>query len=138
MEDKLLILLKEYVKNIDTAMKLMYQKFSLKDNNDMLDLRTQYHGYIEIEEGIYMFHGAGCRFKGKEFYVDFQFGGKKHYGGIETYTFCFTLEETHSPICQEYDYLTLNDLTVKLCEKLVEEGIMYKDQFYFFKDEIHL
>ncbi len=65
--------------------------------------------------------------------MDFQFGGRKHYGGIEMNTFCLTLEKTHSPICQEYDYLTLNDLTVKLCEKLVEEGIMYKDQFYFLK-----
>lgn len=134
VEDELVILLKEYVKNINTAMKLMYQRFLLKNNNDVIDLRTKYHGYIEIEEGIYIFHGGGCRFESNEFYVDFQFGGKKHYGGIEPNTFCICLEETHPFIYQKYN----SNMVKEKCEELVEKRVMYKDQFYFFKDEIHL
>ena len=136
MEEELTNLLKEYVVNIEKAMKLIYQKFSLTNNYDLICLRTKYHGYVEIEEGTYIFHGAGCRFEGKNFYVDFQFGGKKHYGGIETHTFCNTLMETHSKIFEKYEHITLNDFVVRICNKLVEEGMMYKDQFYFFKNEI--
>lgn len=86
---------------------------------------------MEFEaEGIsYRLHGAGCMAFNEKMYIDWDFGYRSRWCGIDPWKVSMTLKFNESPYAQYYD----GNLVQALCGQLVDNGKMYEryGQYYF-------
>lgn len=136
MEEKLRIILQEYIKNVEDVCNILVKSINYFEK---LDLKNKYDLYIYISkhkrmefeaEGIsYKLHGKGCVAFNEEMFIDWDFGYRSRWCGIDPWKVSMTLKKNNSPYIEYYD----GNLVQTGCEQFVKEGIMFKryDQYYF-------
>lgn len=136
MEDKLQIILKEYIKDVEYVCNILIkslndsQNLNLKNKYDFFEYRASCKKMEFEAEGIkYNFHGKGCTAFSEGKIIDWDFGYRSRWCGIDPWKVSMTLERNSSPHVQYYD----GNLIRTVCEHLVEKGLMFKkyDQYYF-------
>lgn len=136
MEEKLQIILKEYIKNVEYVCNILIKSINSSEN---LDLKNKYDFYLYRSgckkmaydaEGIsYRLHGAGCMAFNENMFLDWDFGYRSRWCGIDPWKVSMTLKLNKSPYIEYYD----GNLVRSLCEGLVDKGMMFKryGQYYF-------
>lgn len=136
MEDKIKDIMQEYIKNVEDICNILLEGINDSDN---LNLKTKKDFFVyrmektkmefEIRGISYRLHGKGCVAFNKEFFLDWDFGYRSRWCGIEPWKLAMTLKKNGSQYDEYYD----GNLIKKICEQAVEEGIMFKmyEQYYF-------
>ena len=136
MEEKLQIVLKEYIRDVEDICNILVKSISCSEN---LNLKNKYDFFayrsnckkMEFEaEGIsYRLHGKGCTAFNEKMFIDWDFGYRSRWCGINPWKVSMTLKKNNSPYIECYD----GNLIQTVCEQFVKKGIMFKqyDQYYF-------
>ena len=130
VEHELKIAMKEYLGAVDTVCYNLLEGLNLKNKFDFYEYRKA-HKLTEFEvNGIkYRLHGRGCIAFNEEIFVDWDFGYRSRWCGIDPWLFATTLKENKSAHSIFYD----GELVKQVCEQAVIDGEMFKmyDQYYF-------
>lgn len=136
MEEKLQSVLKEYIRDVENVCNILVRSIN---NTENLNLRNKHDFFIyrssckkmEFEaEGIsYRLHGKGCAAFNAEKFIDWDFGYRSRWCGINPWKVSFTLKKNNDPHVEYYN----GDLLQAACEQLLNSGIMFKryEQYYF-------
>lgn len=136
MEEKIKNIMQEYLKNVEDVCNILLEGINYSDN---LNLKTKKDFFLfrmekskmefEISGISYRLHGKGCVAFNKNFFLDWDFGYRSRWCGIEPWKFAMTLRKNESQYSEYYD----GNLIKKICEQAVEDGIMFKqyEQYYF-------
>ena len=136
MEEELQIVLKEYIKDVEDVCRILVKSIN---NSENLNLKNKYDFFayrscckkMEFEaEGIsYRLHGKGCMAFNVKKFIDWDFGYRSRWCGINPWKVSNTLKRNNNPHIEYYDGYLLQ----AICEESVKEGIMFKkyDQYYF-------
>lgn len=136
MEEKLQIVLKEYIKDVEDVCDILVRNINYCEN---LNIRNKHDFFMyrssckimEFEAGgiSYRLHGKGCVAFNEEMFIDWDFGYRSRWCGINPWKVSMTLKKNNSPHVEYYD----GNLIQTVCEQFVHEGIMFKqyDQYYF-------
>lgn len=136
MEEKLQIVLKDYIKEVEDVCNILLKSINTSENlnlinkYDFLKYRSSCKKMEFNAEGIrYKLHGKGCVAFNAEKFIDWDFGYRSRWCGINTWKVSTTLKKNNSPHVEYYDV----NLLQTVCEQSVKEGIMFKqyDQYYF-------
>lgn len=136
MEDKLRKVLKEYIKKVEEVCDNLLvginssENLSLKTKRDFLSYRTECKRMeFEINGIKYLLHGKGCMAYNKEIFLDWDFGYRSRWCGIEPWKVAMTLKKNNSNYIEYYD----GNLIKKECEQMIKESIMFEQngQYYF-------
>ena len=134
MEEKIKVIFQEYIKNVEHICNVLLQGINASEN---LNLRTkkdflvyrmeQRKTEFDVDGISYRFHGKGCVAFNEEFFLDWDFGYRSRWCGIDPWKLAITLKK--SKYIEYYD----GNLIKKICEQAVEDGIMFKkyEQYYF-------
>lgn len=135
-EEKLQIILKEYIRDVEHVCNILIkslndsQNLNLKSKYDFFEYRSSCKKTEFEAEGIkYSFHGKGCTSFSEEKIIDWDFGYRSRWCGIDPWKVSMTLKKNNSLHVQYYD----GNLIQTACEHLVKKGVMFKkyDQYYF-------
>lgn len=136
MEEKVKGIMQEYIKNVEDICNILLEGINYNDN---LNLKTKKDFFLyrmekskmefEIRGISYRLHGKGCMAFNKEVFLDWDFGYRSRWCGIEPWKLAFTLKKSRSQYSEYYD----GNLIKKICEQAVGDGIMFKqyEQYYF-------
>lgn len=136
MQEELQIVLKEYIKEVESICDILVKGINDLEN---LNLKTKYDFFeyrlkckkLEFKVGdvCYRFHGKGCVAFNEKMFIDWDFGYRGRWCGINPWKFSMTLKKNNSPYVVFYDWKLIQEI----CEKLIEKGLMFKqhDQYYF-------
>ncbi len=136
MDEKLQIVLKEYIKDVEDVCNILVRSIN---NSENLNLKNKYDFLVyrssckkmEFEAGgiSYRLHGKGCVAFSAEKFIDWDFGYRSRWCGINPWKVSMTLKKNNCPHVEYYD----GSLMQTACEQFVEKGIMFKqyDQYYF-------
>lgn len=136
MEEKLQIILKEYIKDVEDTCDILlrsinhFEKLNLRNKYDFLAYRSNCKKMEFEAEGIsYRLHGKGCTAFSEEKFIDWDFGYRSRWCGIEPWKVSITLKRNNSPYVEYYD----GDFIQRACEQFVKQGILFKqrEQYYF-------
>jgi len=136
MDETLKIILEEYIKKIEDICNNLLkglndsENLCLKSKWDFFDYRAK-HKKMEFEvNGIsYRLHGKGCIAFNENMFIDWDFGHRSRWCGIDPWKVAMTLKKNKSNYIEYYD----GNLIKEECEQAVSDSIMYKqyDQYYF-------
>lgn len=136
MDEKIKIILKEYINEVEEVANILISSINdsenlhLKNKYDFFEYRSKCKK-TEFEAGgiNYRFHGKGCTAFSDEKFLDWDFGYRSRWCGIDPWKVYMTLKRNNSPHTEYYDA----ELIHKACEDSVKQGVMFKkyDQFYF-------
>lgn len=136
MEEKIKNIMQKYIKSVDDTCNILLEGINYSDN---LNLKTKedFFAYrmkkskmeFEIRGISYRLHGKGCVAFNKEIFLDWNFGYRSRWCGIEPWKLAMTLKKNKSQYSEYYD----GNLIKEICEQAVEDGIMFKqyEQYYF-------
>ena len=136
MEEKLQMVLKEYIRNVENVCNILINSINDSEN---LNLRNKYDFFMyrasckKMEftaEGIsYKLHGKGCTAFDEKMFIDWDFGYRSRWCGIDSWKVSMTLKENNSSYVEYYD----GNLLQTACEQFVKNGVMFKkdNQYYF-------
>lgn len=136
MEEQLQLILKEYIKNVDDVCNSLLksinssENLNLKNKYDFLKYRASSRKMEFEADGMrYQLHGKGCMAYNAEKFMDWDFGYRSRWCGINPWKVSFTLQKNNSPHVEYYD----GTLLQTTCEQAIQKGIMFKqdDQYYF-------
>ena len=136
MEQKIKYIMQEYINNVENICNILLEginysnNLNLKTKNDFFAYRME-KAKMEFEiRGIsYRLHGKGCMAFNKNFFLDWDFGYRSRWCGIEPWKLAMTLKKNEIHYSEYYD----GNIIKKICEQAVENGIMFKqyEQYYF-------
>lgn len=136
MEEKFKNIVEEYLNEVNNVCgKLInglnsLENVCLRSKMDFLEYRAKTHKMeYEIDGISFRFHGKGCTAFNKEVFIDWDFGYRSRWCGIDPWKVATTLERNGYDNREYYN----GDLIRSLCEQAVLEGVMFKqrDQYYF-------
>lgn len=136
MEEKLQIILKEYMKEVEYVCNILLkninssENLALKNKYDFFQYRSERRSMEFEAEGIsYRLHGRGCMAFSENMYIDWDFGHRSRWCGIDPWKVSMTLKLNKSPYTEFYD----GNLVQTLCERFADKGMMFKHygQYYF-------
>lgn len=129
-------ILEEYILQVERACDFLIQGINKIEKTDMEDKRD-FFGYLQkskktsfFVDGIeYQLHGKGCHMTGKGRYLDWDFGYRSRWCGIDPWKVAMCLKQNNSTFVDYFD----GNLILNECEQAVKDGIMYKQngQYYF-------
>lgn len=136
MKGQLRTVLKEYVMDVEAVCNILVKSIN-KSENIKIKNKYDFFAYrsnckkmeFEAEGFSYRLHGKGCVAFNDTKFIDWDFGYRSRWCGINPWKFSMTLRKSSSPHIEYYD----GNLIRTECERLVEKNIMYKhnDQYYF-------
>ena len=110
MEEKLQNILKEYIRDVENVCNILLKSIN---NSENLSLKNKYDFFMyrasckkmEFEaEGIsYRLHGKGCMAFNKEMFINWDFGYRSRWCGIDPCKVSMTLKESNSPHTEYFD-----------------------------------
>lgn len=136
MEEKFKKAMSYYSNNIHDVCDNLLKHLNTSEN---INLRTKMDFFrhraktkkMEYEfDGIkYIFHGKGCTAFNDKIFLDWDFGYRSRWCGIEPWKVAISLIKSNSEFVEFYD----GNLIKKMCEKSVMDGIMFNQQgqYYF-------
>lgn len=104
-----------------------------------LDLKTKYDFFLyratcrkmefQVNGVKYRLHGIGCTAYNDDFFIDWDFGYRSRWYGIDPWKVALTLKMSKDINTEFYD----GDLVKSRCDLLVEKDILFqhKNQYYF-------
>lgn len=137
MEEKLQMVLKEYILDVEMVCKLLLksinasENLNLKNKYDFFQYRADCKKMVFWADGIcYRLHGKGCMAFGRQKFINWDFGYRSRWCGISPWHVSQTLRKNHSPYMEYYD----GGVIQTVCKELVKIGIMFqKDNQYYFE-----
>lgn len=129
------VVFKEYIADVEDVCKLLLKSINDSEN---INLRNKYDFFeyrskckkmeFEVGEVKYRFHGKGCTVFNHEKVIEWDFGYRSRWCGIDPWKVSMTLKYG-GPYAEFYDV----NLLQTACEQFVKEGVMFKkyDQYYF-------
>lgn len=136
MEETLQIVLQEYVKAVEEVCNILLksindsENLNLKNKFDFFAYRSKCQK-MEFEAGgiSYRLHGKGCTAFREGMFIDWDFGYRSRWCGIDPWKVSITLKRNNSPYAECFD----GDFIRAACEQSVRRGIMFQkyDQYYF-------
>lgn len=136
MNDDVQNILKEYIKCVnDVCIFLMKEiniaeNLELKNKYDFFDYRAKCKRMKFQFDGIcYRLHGKGCTAYNDRMFLDWDFGYRSRWCGINPWKVAMTLKKSNSPHNDYYN----GEFIKNACEEMVHSGILYKkyEQYYF-------
>lgn len=136
MGQDIIILLKKYIQGVEDVCNNLIRTINESEN---LKLKTKYDFFyyrstcrkMEFEaEGIsYRLHGNGCTAFNEKMFIDWDFGYRSRWCGIEPWKVAMTLKKNNSIHMKYYD----GNLIKTACEQLIRQGFMFQqcNQYYF-------
>lgn len=136
MEERFKEAMREYISNIYKVCELLLKHINLSEN---IDLRSKMDFFryraktkkMEYEfDGIsYQFHGKGCTAFNDKLYLDWDFGYRSRWCGIDPWKTAISLSKSNSSFIEFYD----GNVIKQLGEQSVMEGTMFSQhgQYYF-------
>lgn len=130
MNDELKLIIDEYLENVANLCTIMLQELGLKTKRELLRYLSENRIWELSIQGInYQFHGRGCcaRYDGK--YINWDFGYRSRWCGIDPWFIAITLQENGSKYSEYYD----GKMIQKECDKAVQNNEMFfiYGQYYF-------
>lgn len=136
MEEKFKNTMDEYINNINRACdKLLKginnsENICLKSKMDFFDYRVKIKK-LEFEfDGVkYNLHGKGCTAFNDKIFLDWDFGYRSRWCGINPWKVAMSLKKSRCDVVEYYN----GNLVKELCEQSVLEGMMFiqQEQYYF-------
>ena len=136
MEEKIRLGMEAYINQVnDVCEKLLdginiSEGLSLKTKWDFFSYRSEKRKMEFSIDGLtYKFHGIGCTAFNKNFFLDWDFGYRSRWCGIDPWKFVNTLKENASKHDELYD----GSFVRNVCEQAILEKLMFKkmEQYYF-------
>lgn len=136
MEEKLQIVLKRYISGVEDVCNILIESIN---NSENLNLKSKYDFFkyrssckkmgFEAEGISYRLHGKGCMAFNEEKFIDWDFGYRSRWCGINPWKVAITLKRNNSPYIEYFD----GNLIQTVCEQWIRKGVMFKqyDQYYF-------
>ena len=133
---KLQRVLNEYIKNVEYMCNILIENINCAEN---LSLKNKYDFFtyrsnckkMEFEaEGIsFKLHGKGCVAFNKNVFLEWDFGYRSRWCGIDPWKIALTLKKNKSKYKEFYDGEQVN----ALCKAMTERGTMFEKngQYYF-------
>lgn len=130
MEDKIKSIMMEYLDCVNSVCNHLLTGLHLKNKRDFFEYRAM-QGKMEFEvNGIsYRLHGKGCYAFNEEMFIDWDFGYRSRWSGVDPWKLAMTLKQNKSSHLEYYR----GDRVKAVCEQAVSEGVMFEryDQYYF-------
>lgn len=129
-------ILRDYIENVETACSSLLKSINRSEN---IDLKTKYDFFayragckkleFETEEMKYILHGVGCMAFSEKMFLNWDFGYRSRWCGIEPWKVSMTLKRNGSIYREYYD----GNAVKESCEQLAAKGKMFKknNQYYF-------
>jgi len=120
----------EYIMNVSMVCSKLLKGLNLKNKFDFYEYR-RIHDLTEfkVNEIKYQLHGKGCIAYSDEMYINWNFGYRSRWCGIDPWLLAITLKENKSPHIDFFDGHLVN----QICERAVLENVMFKkDTLYYF------
>ncbi len=136
MEEKIKNIMEKYIKDVEDTCNILLEGINYRDNlnlktkKDFFDYRMKKSNMeFEVRGISYRLHGKGCMAFNKEFFLDWDFGYRSRWCGIDPWKLSMTIKKSKSQYSEYYD----GNLIKKTCEQAVKDGIMFKkyEQYYF-------
>lgn len=136
MEEKIKNLMNQYIISINNVcVKLLKElnnseNICLKSKLDFFDYRAKTRKMEYLFDGIkYSLHGNGCTAFNDSFFLDWDFGYRSRWCGINPWKIAMSLKRNACDVVEYYDGTIIKDL----CEQSIIEGIMFQQQgqYYF-------
>lgn len=130
MNHELKLIIDEYLENVAKLCTVMLKELGLKTKRELLlYLRENKIWELSIQGINYQFHGRGCyaRYDGK--YINWDFGYRSRWCGIDPWFIAITLQENGSKYSEYFD----GKMIQEECEKAVQNNEMFLiyGQYYF-------
>ena len=130
MDYGLVLILKDYIEKVNDVCTNLLIGFNLNNKYDFYEYRKA-HRLMEFRvNGIYyMMHGRGCFASTGKYNVDWDFGYRSRWCGIDPWLLARTLEENMDDCAIYYK----GDVIKEACEQAVKNDEMFKkhEQYYF-------
>lgn len=130
MEEKLRIIINEYIESVNDVCIHLLKGLSLKSKEEFWKYKETHWGTEFEVNGIkYILHGKGCIATNDEMFIDWDFGYGSRWCGINPWILASMLEHNKDAHVEYYDSKRIKDE----CEQAVSNGEMYKkyDLYYF-------
>ncbi|MDE5778975.1 MAG: hypothetical protein K2I10_10800 [Lachnospiraceae bacterium] len=130
MEEKLRIIIMEYIENVNDVCIKLLEGLNLKSKEEFWKYKETHWGTEFEVNGIkYMLHGKGCIATNDEMFIDWDFGYGSRWCGINPWILASMLEHNKDAHVEYYDSKRIKEE----CEQAVLNGEMYKkyDLYYF-------
>lgn len=136
MEEKLQTILQNYIEKIELLCERLLEEINFTEH---LDLKTKYDFFLyratcrkmefQVNGVKYRLHGIGCTAYNDDFFIDWDFGYRSRWYGIDPWKVALTLKMSKDINTEFYD----GDLVKSRCDLLVEKDILFqhKNQYYF-------
>lgn len=106
------------------------KNIDLRSKMDFFNYRTKTKKMEYIFDGItYIFHGKGCTAFNDKIFLDWDFGYRSRWCGIDPWKVAISLMKSNSEFVEFYDENLIKDI----CEQFVIDGTMFnrQGQYYF-------
>lgn len=130
MNNELKFIMEEYMECVDGVCINLIKGLNLRTKWDFFEYMSTHHKMeFEINGISYRFHGKGCRAFNKEMFIDWDFGYRSRWCGIDPWLLARTLEYNKSKHIKYYD----GKIIKEECELAVLDGKMFKkcNMYYF-------
>lgn len=127
LEVKIKNVIDEYIVNVNKMCNILLQGINLQEN---LNLNTKYQFFeyrnktrkteFYMNDIKFKLHGRGCFVFSKEMFLNWDFGYRSRWCGIDPYKVGMTLKENKSPFIEYYD----GEILKQACVQAVIEGEM--------------
>jgi len=130
MENEIRMIMEDYIEQVNDACANLLSSLGLRDKWDFFAYRSEQRK-IEFEaNGIsYRLHGKGCSAFNENMFLDWDFGYRSRWCGIDPWKLALTLKKNQSESVEYYD----GNLIKEVCEQAVLNGEMFGkyNQYYF-------
>lgn len=130
MEEKLKIIINEYMESVNEVCINLLKGLNLKSKEEFWKYKQTHWGTEFEVNGIkYIFHGKGCSATNDEMFIDWDFGYGSRWCGINPWILASMLEHNKDAHVEYYDSKRIKEE----CEQAVSNGEMYQkyDLYYF-------
>lgn len=136
MKENLRSILEEYLKNVENVCSNLIREINITEN---LNLRNKYDFFMyraeckkmefEAKGIVYRLHGKGCTAFNGELFMDWDFGYRSRWCGIEPWKVSMTLNKSKGNTIGDFD----ENLIKTFCELSVKNNTMFEKsgQYYF-------
>lgn len=136
MNKEIKIILEEYINDVNRVCNQLLEGLNqqknpnLKTKSDLFEYRLITHAMeFHFKDIDYQFHGKGCFAFGKDFFLNWDFGYRNRWCGIDPWKVEMTLRENKSKYAEFYH----GKLLKEACEQAVDQGEMFcKYGLYYF------
>lgn len=130
MNSEFKLIMEEYIECVNSVCLNLIEGLNLRTKWDLREYMAAHHKMeFEINGISYRFHGRGCMAFNEEMFIDWDFGYRSRWCGIEPWILARTLEYNKSNHIKYYDGKRIKEE----CEQAVLYGDMFKkyNMYYF-------